>query len=155
VSAIKGRPTTLHDIQEWLRAMPAQERERVARLMADSSTVTAIRAERAAAIGELLNQPGATWQSVADSMGVSVAVISRMVRGANLCSRKRCHNPGVIVAGGLPYCAVEHVPDILRATVGQKPATATVPGCAMGCLLPCENWQSTIGCVTLADLGRV
>lgn len=80
---MRGRPDSTGDVVAWLRAMPAADRERVARLLTDPAAVAAVRAERAAAVVEMLAEPGSSWQSVADRMGVGTSVVNRMVTAHN------------------------------------------------------------------------
>ncbi len=72
-------PNSTDDIVAWLDAMPAIQRERVAKVLSDPQTVRAIGLCRAQAVVELTKVPGASWASVAQMLGVSEATVGRLV----------------------------------------------------------------------------
>ncbi len=72
-------PSSADDIVAWLDAMPAIQRERIAKLLSDPQTVRAIGLCRAQAVVEMTKVPGASWASVAQALGVSEAAVGRLV----------------------------------------------------------------------------
>jgi hypothetical protein len=78
-----GADTTTSDVVAWLRAMPAEQRERMARLLSEPGTRAAIRDVREEAVVEMLAQEGSTWLTVATAMGVSVSLINKLVSAHN------------------------------------------------------------------------
>jgi hypothetical protein len=67
------------DVIAWLDSMPAVQRERVARILADPQSVKEIGLCRARAVQEMTKQPGASWASVAATIGASEATVNRLV----------------------------------------------------------------------------
>jgi DNA-binding transcriptional regulator LsrR (DeoR family) len=59
--------------------MPAVQRERVAGILTDPQSVKEIGLCRARAVQEMTKQPGASWASVAATIGASEATVNRLV----------------------------------------------------------------------------
>lgn len=72
-------PSTIEDVIAWLDAMPAVQRERAARVLAEPQSVKLISLARARAVQEMTKAPGASWATVAATLGVSEATVNRLV----------------------------------------------------------------------------
>lgn len=72
-------PASVADIIDWLDAMPAVQRERVARVLTDPQSVKEIGLCRARAVQAMTKEPGASWASVAATIGASEATVNRLV----------------------------------------------------------------------------
>jgi hypothetical protein len=75
-------PTSVTDVIAWLESMPAVQRERVARVLTDPQSVKEIGLCRARAVQEMTKEPGASWASVAATIGASEATVNRLVTAA-------------------------------------------------------------------------
>lgn len=88
VSGVHHHPGVVHDLSmaeirdrdeflEWLKSLPALERARLARALANTETTKAIGALGDEAVYELTRE--ATWADVAEKLGVSVATVNKAV----------------------------------------------------------------------------
>lgn len=89
---------------------------------------TAIKQERGKALAELKEAGGLTWEQVADAaqlgtyqraqkLVTSASQAGVLPPAAGRCAHRGCIEAMTLVAGGIGYCAAEHMPAELRGTL--------------------------------------
>lgn len=85
------------DLLQQLGAMDPGPRERACRGLVDRQFLGRVRRMREEAVRDLLDRPGATWQSVAEEQGLGMSTINKLVSA--LSARLRAE-AAQLAAGG-------------------------------------------------------